>query len=154
MMSHERERPSPAGHWETDKEQGKTTAIRIVSPARVGVPRTPPRTGYLMLMADEFAADTAHMDPCDVGILIRLMVAYWRRRGPLPNSDTDLARIALVDSKRWKRSRPAVEMLFKVRDGVWHHDRIDYEIAMDADRRAKAQASARSRWSKSNAPGA
>jgi uncharacterized protein YdaU (DUF1376 family) len=85
------------------------------------------------LWVGDFLTDIEHLTPCETSAYFRLVLFYWANGG-LPKADDGtsderaIARIARLDSKAWKRSRPALRALFKV-PGTWCHPRIEHELA-------------------------
>lgn len=69
---------------------------------------------FLSVDLSDFERDTATMSAMEVGVWLRLMVMAWRNRGPLPNDDDKLARIAGVSRREWTKLKPAVLSAFKV----------------------------------------
>jgi uncharacterized protein YdaU (DUF1376 family) len=109
----------------------------------------------------DYLGDTQRLTTEQHGAYLLLILDYWRN-GPAPDDDAVLQQITKLDSKGWKRCRPAISRLFQTVDGEWRHKRIDAELVKakaNADRRSeKASKAAQARWgdspkdAKSNAP--
>lgn len=92
---------------------------------------------YMPLYVGDYLADTAHLTTLEHGAYLLLIMHYWRSGG-LPNDEAQLARIARMANREWKKIRPIVSAFF---GGDWSHERIDSELkkAQGAyERRAKA----------------
>ena len=73
----------------------------------------------------DYLADTSNLTHLENSVYILLIAHYWCNGG-LPNDDRQLARIAKVDYRKWKKIRPAVVAKFAP---AWVHKRIDFELA-------------------------
>jgi uncharacterized protein YdaU (DUF1376 family) len=82
---------------------------------------------WMPLWVGDFLTDIEHLTPSETGAYIRLILFYWANGG-LPSNEHAIARIARLDSKAWKRSRPALSALFKG-PGTWCHPRVEHELA-------------------------
>lgn len=106
-----------------------------------------PDTWMPMYWADYFA-DTGELSVIEHGAYLLLIGHYWRK-GPLPDDDERLARIARCTPSEWRRVRPAVAGFFAVADGVWTHSRVEREweraASITAKRAAAGRASAEQR---------
>ena len=84
------------------------------------------------------------------GAYFLLLMAYWRERSPLKDSDDELRSITKTDRSEWKKMRPVIAEFFKVADGVWWHKRVEQEMAAADERskkaKEKAQKGADARW--------
>lgn len=100
-----------------------------------------PDTWMPMYWADYFA-DTGELSVIEHGAYLLLIGHYWRK-GPLPDDDERLARIARCTPSEWRRVRPAVAGFFTVADGVWTHSRIEREWERAANNVAKRAAAGR-----------
>ena len=81
------------------------------------------------LFVGDYLADTRDLSRSDHGGYMLLIMEYWAKGGPLPDDDKILRRITLSSRYSWKFLRQKVEKFFTVRDGKWHHKRIDSELA-------------------------
>lgn len=100
-----------------------------------------PDTWMPMYWADYFA-DTGELSVIEHGAYFLLIGHYWRK-GPLPDDDERLARIARCTPAEWKRVRSAVAGFFTVADGLWTHGRIEREWQRAANNVAKRAAAGR-----------
>lgn len=107
----------------------------------------PPRPFRFTANLPELMADTAHLEPVELGSYMRLLFSYWRV-GPAKNDDRTLARIVGLPVKEWVAIRPEIEPFFDI-EREWIHWRQDAEIeaayaAINANRlRTEAATAAR-----------
>jgi len=105
---------------------------------------------FLPLFVADYMADTSHLARDQHGAYLLLLMAYWRKGGPLPADDTRLANTAKATPAEWKRLRPVMLEFFAEVDGHWVNKRSDEEIAKAVARtNAKAEAGKRGaakRW--------
>lgn len=97
----------------------------------------------------DYLADTQRLTCEQHGAYLLLIFDYWRN-GPPPDDDDVLRSIVKLDAKAWTKHRPVLARMFQVRDGAWHHRRIDRELEEargNQQRRSdKAKAAAEARW--------
>ena len=102
----------------------------------------------------DYLADTMDLTALQHGIYLLLIMHYFKR-GPLPDDEAALARIAKVNRLIWRRDAPAVMALFRREKGLWLHTRIEAEIAFSQALSAKRSESGKSgayrRWGMANA---
>jgi uncharacterized protein YdaU (DUF1376 family) len=96
---------------------------------------------FMPLYVGDYLADTTMLTRDQHGAYLLLIMAYWRKRGPLPDRDESLAAAAKCSPKEWKAIRPILEPYFKVSNGVWAHTRIEEELTK-ADEKYAARVSA------------
>jgi uncharacterized protein YdaU (DUF1376 family) len=96
---------------------------------------------YMPFYVADYLADTTMLTRDQHGAYLLLIMAYWRKRGPLPDRDESLAAAAKCTPKEWKAIRPFLEPYFKVSNGVWAHSRIEEELAK-ADEKYAARVNA------------
>lgn len=105
---------------------------------------------WMPLHIGDYQADTAHLTRDQHGAYILLLMAYWRRGGPLPAIDARLAAIVKATGKEWKALRPVMAEFFVERDGHWHQKRADAELTKArglVEAKSKAgKAGAAARW--------
>lgn len=107
-------------------------------------PRKPGgRLAWMAFYVDDFLSATTNLSRAALGSYVLLILAYWRNRGPLKDSDVILAATARCSRADWRRDRELLETFFQVRDGLWHHDRIDLELQMAQGQMMAAAESAR-----------
>lgn len=87
---------------------------------------TPPRPFRYSVQLPELMADTAHLEPVELGCYMRLLFSYWRS-GPPKNEDRALSRITGLPAKEWLSIRPEIEVFFDV-DREWIHRRTDDDL--------------------------
>jgi uncharacterized protein YdaU (DUF1376 family) len=102
---------------------------------------------WMPLHIGDYRKDTAHLGASEHGAYLLLIMHYWQT-GALPDDDRQLARIACMSEREWRKARPLVQGFFH--DG-WKHKRIDKELAHAADVISKRRAAAQQRYSKSDA---
>jgi uncharacterized protein YdaU (DUF1376 family) len=94
----------------------------------------------------DFLANTKRLNTEAKGAYLCLMLDYYEQEGPPPDDDDVLASICELPPDVWKRHRKVIEPLFEIRDGCWHHARIEREIENGntklAQSKARAQAGA------------
>lgn len=110
---------------------------------------------WMPLWIGAYLADTMKLTTLQHGAYLLLLMAYWRERSPLPDSDDELRAITKTERAEWKAVRPILARFFKVGEGVWWHKRVEAEIAAADKRKAgavgKAKAAAEARWGHANA---
>lgn len=117
---------------------------------------------WMPIWIGSYLADTLELTTEQHGAYFLLLLAYWRKRGPLPDNDDSLRSITKLEKADWRRHRAVLAGFFRVADGVWWHKRVEAELA-SAEARAKkaadkARKAAQARWEKdgeqssSNAP--
>lgn len=83
---------------------------------------------YMPLWIGDYLADTTHLTTEQHGAYLLLLMAYWRKGGPLPADEPTLARIAKMTTHKWKATRPIMVALFIEEEGVWRSKRADAEL--------------------------
>lgn len=96
---------------------------------------------FMPLWIGDYLADTTHLNTEQHGTYLLLLMAYWRRGGPLPADDHFLSRHARMTMYKWKALRPIVAAFFSEVDGLWVNKRADEELAK-AERKYKNLAAA------------
>ena len=100
----------------------------------------------------DYLKDTARLDTLAHGAYILLILDYWVSGGPLPDDDYQLRNITKISPHNWKKIRFIIEKFFIVKDGVWHHKRIDAELAKALinmeNARIRGKKGADARWGK------
>lgn len=84
---------------------------------------------FMPLFVGDYLADTRDLNRSDHGGYMLLIMAYWSKGGPLPDDDNLLRRITLSTRYAWKKLRKNLQNFFTIRDGKWHHKRVDFELA-------------------------
>jgi uncharacterized protein YdaU (DUF1376 family) len=76
----------------------------------------------------DYDQDADHLKATEHGAYLMLIKRYWQN-GPLPDDDAKLLSFAKVTKRQWLRIKDTIRAFFRVVDGVWHHKRIDAELA-------------------------
>ena len=104
---------------------------------------------YMPIFIGDYLKDTNRLSASEHGAYLLLMFDYWQS-GSLPDNDTVLARIACMGEREWDSVKATVMSYFKMKNGEWHHSRIDRELnAAKAKRKkqsARGKAGANARW--------
>jgi uncharacterized protein YdaU (DUF1376 family) len=96
-------------------------------------------TGYWFpIHVADYMADTMHLDTEEHGMYLLLLIAYWRRGGPLPDDPKFLAKVCHLSPKRFSFRFHGVSRLFSKVDGHWRHDFMENQILKYSLRHAKA----------------
>lgn len=76
----------------------------------------------------DYARKTAHLTFLEDAAYNRLIDIYYDREAPIPDGEAE--RLCRAGSAAEKRAvRQVLKEFFELRDGCWHHDRCDQEIA-------------------------
>ena len=102
---------------------------------------------WMPLYIADYLADTAHLGALESGAYLHLIMHYWQNDG-LPTEDRHLARIARMTDQQWADARSTVAAFFQP---DWTHKRIEKEMAKAKRVSRKRSASAKQRWSKTDA---
>lgn len=110
---------------------------------------------WMRFHVGDYLADTMHLSTFQHGIYILLIMHYFKR-GPLPDDERVLMRIAKVPSAMaWRKQSPPVIALFKHENGALLHTRIELTRAeakkLSEIRRSAGKSGASKRWSMANA---
>lgn len=81
----------------------------------------------------DFALETGHFTPEEVGAYVRLRDHYWANNGQLPDDESLLARIAGISDQQWPNVRTILLTLFKIEDGVWTHPRLNEALSVSKE---------------------
>jgi uncharacterized protein YdaU (DUF1376 family) len=100
---------------------------------------------WMPLNIADYLRDTTHLDAEESGCYLHLIMGYWVA-GKLPNDNRQLAAIAKVSERKWRRIRRIIGPFFG--PGFSSHKRIDRELQRAAAVREKARQAARQRWAK------
>lgn len=111
---------------------------------------------WMPLYVAEWDLSTGHLSNALDGAYGRLVRWYWKNGRPPADDDEELASIIRVDVDTWQKSyRPKLEKLFRVKDGVWLHLRVESTMKEWAGRKekasSKASGAAKERWAKERA---
>ncbi|MFZ4536798.1 DUF1376 domain-containing protein [Propionivibrio sp.] len=119
--------------------------MSATKPASRSCTSNPPRPFRFSVQLPELMADTAHLEPEELGCYLRILFSYWRV-GPPKNDDRTLSRIVGLPLKEWAVIRPELEPFFDI-GREWIHWRQDEELsaayeAITANRKRTAAATA------------
>lgn len=107
---------------------------------------------YMPLYIADYMADAAHLSTLEHGAYMLLIMTYWQRGKPLPNSNERLANVARMSNEQWLSVRTTIAEFFHDDGETWTHKRIESELARFLDKsekaRAAGKASAQQRLSK------
>lgn len=109
---------------------------------------------FMPLYIGRYLGDTGHLTTLQHGAYMLLLMHYWCK-GPLPDDDGQLAAIARLDLKTWRKAvGPAVRPFFRLVNGLLHQKRADLERDKANDISEKRRAAAFAKHSKphANAP--
>ena len=98
----------------------------------------------------DYLADTTRLTTEQHGAYLLLIMDYWRN-GALPDDDDALCNITKLTMSMWKKHKPALQRMFQVNDGEWHHKRIEQELLRSDDRIEKRAAAGRASAAKRKA---
>jgi len=84
------------------------------------------RRPWMAFYPSDYLGDTAHLNTTEHGAYCLLIFAYWSR-GFLPKSDAELALIARLSSREWRKIRDKIAAFF---DADWTHHRIERELGI------------------------
>ena len=99
----------------------------------------------------DYLADTMHLSTEQHGAYLLLLFHLWRR-GILQDDDVVLAQITGLSVRAWSASRAVLAEFFEIREGQWHHGRVEREKSRTAAKQkfnaSRAKLGASSRWGK------
>jgi len=80
---------------------------------------------WMPLYVGDYLRDTGHLNTAQHGAYLLLIMHYWQHGG-LPKSESELAAIARLPTRKWRALSVPIKVLF---DDDWTHRRIDKELA-------------------------
>lgn len=84
---------------------------------------------WMPLYIGDYIADTMHLTTLQHGAYLLLIMAYWRRGGPIPNDDDYLKGVTRYrGSVPWSYIRSVIDSYFTIDGDSLRHKRIDEEI--------------------------
>lgn len=95
----------------------------------------------------DYLNDTYHLTLEQDGFYRRLLDAYWKRQGPLPDSVSEIAKLTRISTRKCRSLWSLVDEFFTRENGQIRNKRMDEEIAQAVDRSKKARTAAGARWS-------
>jgi uncharacterized protein YdaU (DUF1376 family) len=110
---------------------------------------------WMPLYIGEYLADTMHLTTEQSGAYLLLIMAYWRKKGPLPSNPAALAAICRLSSDAWSIHQAVLEEFFDTSTpGLWVHKRVEKELAEAGVKKERAEVKAKNaadaRWSREN----
>lgn len=104
---------------------------------------------WMPLYIGDYLADTARLTTEQHGAYLLLLMDYWRS-GKLPDNDVILAQICKLSPDAWSNAKAMLIPFFCIEDGFWVHKRVENELKLSAQNKAKkhdrAVKAAQSRW--------
>lgn len=99
-------------------------------------------------------ADTSHMSATQFGGYMRLLGAMWLHGGQLVDNNIELARIAGLSAKVWRKNRAAILRPMGIANGIITQKRLTATWLNVQETRRKRAAAGHKRWdSNSSKPG-
>lgn len=83
---------------------------------------------YMQLYVAEYLADTTHLNAEQHGAYLLLLMNYWQRGKPLPDSNDRLAIVSRSFPDRWNEMREVLSEFFEIKDGFWIHNRVERDL--------------------------
>lgn len=109
---------------------------------------------WMPLVVGDYLKDTTRLTTEQHGAYLLLIMSYWVQ-GPPSDDDEELAAIAKMDAKTWRKTRAKLERFFIVENGQWKHKRVEEELARWVEKKAlyvaRASAGGRAKAAKSTA---
>ena len=83
---------------------------------------------YMQLYVAEYLADTSHLNAAQHGAYLLLLMNYWQRGKPLPDSNDRLAIVARMSAEEWASNRKILGEFFVVKNECWTHRRVERDL--------------------------
>ena len=83
---------------------------------------------YIQLYIADFQADTAHLTLEQKGAYLELIMNYWQTEKPLNNSDKRIASVLKISKRRFQTMEKILSEFFTIKDDIWTHQRIEYDL--------------------------
>jgi uncharacterized protein YdaU (DUF1376 family) len=110
---------------------------------------------WMPVYIGDYLADTMHLSTEQHGAYLLLLFHLWRR-GILQDDDVVLAQITGLPIRAWSICRAVLAEFFDIRDGLWHHGRVERERSRTAAKQqsnaSRAKLASSSRWNKTPLP--
>lgn len=87
-----------------------------------------PSLPYMQLYVSDYLADTSHLNAAQHGAYLLLLMNYWQRGKPLPDSNDRLATVARMSSDEWTTHRGVLVEFFSLENGCWIHARVERDL--------------------------
>lgn len=97
-----------------------------------------PVDAFIPIWIADYVADTMNFATLHHGAYFLLLLAYWRKGGPLPDDDEQLAAITKMSVKEWRKIRALISTNFRVGKGVWFQKRCEEELEIARDNKKRA----------------
>lgn len=81
---------------------------------------------YMKFYVSDYIGDTMHLSTVEHGAYMLIMCSYWQKQ-KAPHEDK-MHQIARMPKSEWADIRETLAELFKIKDGLWTHKRIDAEL--------------------------
>lgn len=102
------------------------------------------RMNYFNFHLGDYAKSTGHLSPLEHGMYLLLLTHYYATEAPIPSPPSSTARICRAVTEEEREAVASVlRMFFREKDGAYHNDRVDQEIAAYKSKSAKAEAAGR-----------
>jgi uncharacterized protein YdaU (DUF1376 family) len=106
----------------------------------------------LPLKTDALLGDTAHLSAEEFGAYCRILFTMWRHDARLPDSETELARIAGVTLKRWRAIAERVLRPCTIGSGIVSQKRLTETFLNVREMRRKKSEASNIRWLREKGP--
>jgi uncharacterized protein YdaU (DUF1376 family) len=83
---------------------------------------------WMPLYIGDYLGDTMHLSTEQHGAYLLLIMAYWKNHGPIPDTDAWLSQATGMHDA-WSKHKEEIAKFFTIQAGLWHHKRIDAELA-------------------------
>jgi uncharacterized protein YdaU (DUF1376 family) len=93
---------------------------------------------YMKLFPADYLADTQHLTTEEHGAYLLLLMNYWQTGKPLDNRKGQLAKITKLSDERWAIVEQTLRPFFKIKRGIWKHERVDFDIQFVLAKSTKA----------------
>lgn len=90
----------------------------------------------------DFVTNTLRLNTEAKGAYLMLILDYYQTETAPPDDDEVLAAITGLSIETWKRHRRVIAPLFEIKDGKWHHERVQQELLEGHLKHSKAVAKA------------
>jgi len=113
-------------------------------------------SSFMPFFVGDYLRDTLRLTRSEHGGYLLLLMAYWAEGKALADDDRQLAAIVRASAAEWRKLRPVLAAFFDVREGAWHHKRVEHELkkageAYERRCRAGARGNASAKRRKRNA---
>ena len=95
---------------------------------------------WMPLYIGRYLRKTSRLSRDQHGAYLLLLMDYWVN-GPPPDDDGQLAAVVKATAKEWAKLRAVLAPYFQIREGRWHSERADTELAK-AQRNTELRSSA------------